>query len=150
LQAVAVHISDTQVIGEMFADPVDLSDLPPADPGPRPCERDAHDVWAADYDRDHAVWLCLPPGFSRGEVNAERHLFRGRVMRPGPVALDPSWDAVMMPGEAGLVVNVSASRLTGASIAGLVVGAMGVFVFAGALRHWLGERGRIAGELNAA
>jgi hypothetical protein len=28
------------------------------------------------------------------------------------------------------------------SIAGLAVGAMGVFVFAAALRHWLGERRR--------
>jgi hypothetical protein len=32
------------------------------------------------------------------------------------------------------------NRFTGASIAGLVVGAMGVFVFTVALRHWLGER----------
>jgi hypothetical protein len=30
--------------------------------------------------------------------------------------------------------------LTGASIAGLVVGVMGVFVFAAALRHWLNRR----------
>jgi hypothetical protein len=34
------------------------------------------------------------------------------------------------------------SRFTGASIAGLVVGAMGCFVFTVALRHWLGERRR--------
>jgi hypothetical protein len=34
------------------------------------------------------------------------------------------------------------SRFTGASVAGLVVGAMGAFVFAVALRHWLGERRR--------
>ncbi len=39
-----------------------------------------------------------------------------------------------------VVVDTTASRFTGASIAGLVVGAMGVFVFAVALRHWLGER----------
>ena len=36
------------------------------------------------------------------------------------------------------VLEVGDGRLTGASIAGLVVGAMGVFVFAVALRHWLG------------
>jgi hypothetical protein len=39
-----------------------------------------------------------------------------------------------------LGVNPALSRFTGASIAGLVVGAMGVFVFTVALRHWLGER----------
>jgi len=37
-------------------------------------------------------------------------------------------------------VDTTATRLTGASIAALVVGAMGVFVFTVALRHWLGER----------
>ncbi len=37
-------------------------------------------------------------------------------------------------------VDTTASRFHGASIAGLVVGAMGVFVFTVGLRHWLGER----------
>jgi hypothetical protein len=37
-------------------------------------------------------------------------------------------------------LQVGHGRLTGASVAGLVVGAMGVFVFTVALRHWLGER----------
>ncbi len=39
-----------------------------------------------------------------------------------------------------VLVDATASRLHGASIAGLVVGAMGLFVFPVALRHWLGER----------
>ena len=39
-----------------------------------------------------------------------------------------------------VTVDTTASRFHGGSIAGLVVGAMGVFVFAVALRHWLGER----------
>ncbi|MHC4502340.1 MAG: hypothetical protein ACYTFI_03465 [Planctomycetota bacterium] len=57
-----------------------------------------------------------------------------------------------LPGEATWVdyhtlylrpyVTVGTSRFTGASIAGLVVGAMGVFVFTVALGHWLGERRR--------
>ena len=38
-------------------------------------------------------------------------------------------------------LDTTASRFHGASIAGLVVGAMGVFVFTVALRHWLRERG---------
>ncbi len=44
-------------------------------------------------------------------------------------------------GEAYLYwLDTYASRLHGASIAGLVVGAMGVFVFTVALRHWLNQR----------
>ena len=38
-----------------------------------------------------------------------------------------------------VTVDTTASRFTGASVAGLVVGAMGVFVFAVAFRDWLGE-----------
>ncbi|MHC4502893.1 MAG: hypothetical protein ACYTFI_06280 [Planctomycetota bacterium] len=44
------------------------------------------------------------------------------------------------PGFLVFYLDTTASRFTGASIAGLVVGAMGVFVFAVALRHWLSER----------
>jgi hypothetical protein len=43
-------------------------------------------------------------------------------------------------------MDISGSRFTGASIAGLVVGAMGVFVFAVALRHWFEERRRFREE----
>ena len=42
-----------------------------------------------------------------------------------------------------LCVDPTASRLHPASIAGLVIGAMGVFVFAVALRHWLRERRKL-------
>ena len=42
-----------------------------------------------------------------------------------------------------IFINTDRSRFTGASIAGLVVGAMGVFVFAVALRHWLKERRKL-------
>ena len=38
------------------------------------------------------------------------------------------------------MLDTATPRFHGASIAGLVVGAMGVFVFAVALRHWLGAR----------
>ncbi len=54
--------------------------------------------------------------------------------------------------DTGLVrtfLDTTASRFTGASIAGLVVGAMGVFVFTVALRHWLGERRRFREEARA-
>ena len=43
-------------------------------------------------------------------------------------------------GSVDISILTTASRFTGASIAGLVVGAMGVFVFTVALRHWLRER----------
>ncbi|MHC4200656.1 MAG: hypothetical protein ACYSU0_11745 [Planctomycetota bacterium] len=46
-------------------------------------------------------------------------------------------------------IDATASRFTGASIAGLVVGAMGVFVFTVALRHWLWERRTFREEARA-
>ena len=46
-------------------------------------------------------------------------------------------------------LDAAASPFTGASIAGLVVGAMGVFVFTVALRHWLRERRRFREEARA-
>jgi hypothetical protein len=39
-----------------------------------------------------------------------------------------------------LGIDTTASRFTGATIAGLVVGAMGAFVFGAALGHWLNRR----------
>ncbi|MHC4199441.1 MAG: hypothetical protein ACYSU0_05570 [Planctomycetota bacterium] len=48
-----------------------------------------------------------------------------------------------------LALDTTASRFHGATIAGLVVGAMGVFVFTVALRHWLGERRRFREEARA-
>ncbi len=47
------------------------------------------------------------------------------------------------------IVDTQRGRLHGATIAGLVVGAMGVFVFAVALRHWLGERRKLREEARA-
>ncbi|MHC4200191.1 MAG: hypothetical protein ACYSU0_09390 [Planctomycetota bacterium] len=44
------------------------------------------------------------------------------------------------PNQADLLVDTTRSRFTGASVAGLAVGAMGVFVFTAALRHWLDLR----------
>jgi hypothetical protein len=49
----------------------------------------------------------------------------------------------------GPAVDATASRFTGASVAGLVVGAMGLFVFTVALRHWLGERRVLREEARA-
>jgi len=50
--------------------------------------------------------------------------------------VDLDWIALMR----APFVDASASRFHPASVSGFVVGAMGVFVFAIALRHWLGER----------
>ena len=50
------------------------------------------------------------------------------------------WNGRVVEHPRGLAVDTTASRWHGASIAGLVVGAMGVFVFTAALGHWLGER----------
>jgi len=59
--------------------------------------------------------------------------FTGRACCHPLMDCRPGWyhETFIVPGD---------SRFTGASIAGLVVGAMGVFVFSVALRHWLKER----------
>ncbi len=49
----------------------------------------------------------------------------------------------------GPCINTMASRFHGASIAGLVVDAMGVFALTVALRHWLGERRRFGEDARA-
>jgi hypothetical protein len=48
-----------------------------------------------------------------------------------------------------LIVFLDAGRWHEASIAGLVVGAMGVFVFTVAFRHWFGERRKFRGQARA-
>ncbi|MHC4250544.1 MAG: hypothetical protein ACYS9X_15555 [Planctomycetota bacterium] len=40
------------------------------------------------------------------------------------------------------ILHTTASRLTGESVAGLIVGAMGIFIFSMYLRRWLRERMR--------
>jgi hypothetical protein len=85
------------------------------------------------------VYILLPPGAGAdiGQV------FRGRVC----VASFGGPEALTTP--VTLAVDATASRFHPASIAGLVVGAMGAFVFAVALGHWLGERRRLREEARA-
>jgi hypothetical protein len=71
-------------------------------------------------------------------ADLERPTYYGRVFTLGDETI---LDVAHVVG-----IDVGTSRFTGASIAGLVVGAMGVFVFTVALRHWLGERRRFRGE----
>jgi hypothetical protein len=47
-------------------------------------------------------------------------------------------------GRGVIIIDPTASYLTGASIAGLVVGAMGVFIFGLYLRRWLVNRKALA------
>ena len=46
-------------------------------------------------------------------------------------------------------VGTTSSRFTAPSVVGLIVGAMGVFVFTVALGHWLGERRKFREEARA-
>ncbi|MHC4201333.1 MAG: hypothetical protein ACYSU0_15190 [Planctomycetota bacterium] len=76
------------------------------------------------------VWAGQPHG---QRVGAFKHInIKGRLYSPGSYGPGLLYE--------GQWVDATASRFTGESIAGLVVGAMGVFVLAVALRHWLGER----------
>jgi len=75
----------------------------------------------------------VPPSGAGLKENAEVRLY-GRLVpshRSRPSEPTEYW---------GFAFSTAASRFTGVSIAGLVVGAMGVFVFAVALRHWIERR----------
>jgi len=53
---------------------------------------------------------------------------------------------ILARGRSGLDLITRASRFTSASIAGLAVGAMGIFIFGLYLRRWLRERTALASE----
>jgi hypothetical protein len=66
----------------------------------------------------------------------------GRIVRGRSVLVrTPSDDAINF-----FLVDTARGRFTGASVAGLVVGAMGCFIFGLYLRAWLRERKALAGE----
>ncbi len=66
-----------------------------------------------------------------GVGGRKRLSFRGRI------GVDRAGYDVLIMGQ---------DRLTGASVGGLAVGAMGCFIFGLYLRRWLGERKALAGE----
>ncbi|MHC4503115.1 MAG: hypothetical protein ACYTFI_07410 [Planctomycetota bacterium] len=87
-----------------------------------------------DADPGAVAWLPLL-GVDRRRNCGEMQRLEARLVlreRFGPVPY------LCMPAPRVLVVDLTSGRFHGASIAGLVVGAMGVFVFTAALRHWLG------------
>ncbi|MHC5057023.1 MAG: hypothetical protein ACYTKD_20285 [Planctomycetota bacterium] len=95
-----------------------------------PCDAPASEAAArldveVPPDSEDWIWVAV----DRERVPPQRSVreFRGRV------AYDP-----FAPG--GVVVETHLGRLTGAAVAGLVVGAMGVFIFGLYLRRWLLER----------
>ncbi|MHC4200654.1 MAG: hypothetical protein ACYSU0_11735 [Planctomycetota bacterium] len=91
----------------------------------------------------YASFVVWDPVNQLREFSSGPIVLRGRIFteRPGH---PPRGRPVVLNG-----IDVTSSRLTGASVAGLVVGAMGVFVFTVALRHWLGERRRFREDARA-
>jgi len=101
------------------------------------------------YSPDTWVWASRAGGHGVSANN-------GHDLRPGPGGQVTVYGRVSVYAvrwsegyRAQYVVDNHSSRFTGASIAGLVVGAMGVFVFTVALRHWLGDRRRFREEARA-
>jgi len=86
------------------------------------------------YTTSVRVPASLQPSAPKGseDVFLGRVVFGDRWAFPSPSA----WPVLQAE------INTAASRFTGASVASVVVGAMGVFVFTVASRHWLGERRR--------
>jgi len=90
-------------------------------------------------DERVAFEVTLPPGAPPPTPDAEI-ISAGRLIvgyPRGPMYL-------MRP--PFLVLDTTASRFHGASVAGLVVGAMGCFIFGLYLRAWLGERKALASQ----
>ncbi|MHC4198595.1 MAG: hypothetical protein ACYSU0_01190 [Planctomycetota bacterium] len=89
----------------------------------------AEDFYIFDHDVAMGLWntelLSPPPG---SPAQRARVALRGRLLLRNQYGMNK------------LVLDPNASRFHGASIAGIVVGAMGVFVFSVALRHWLEQR----------
>jgi hypothetical protein len=87
---------------------------------------------------DEGRWIY---GSGRGEALdtslSTPQALRGRYWR-NPSTED---ELVGLPG-----LRIAASRFTGASVAGLVVGAMGCFIFGLYLRAWLRERKALASQ----
>jgi hypothetical protein len=86
----------------------------------------------------------------RGVIVFVRGTFHMEENRSDPAEVHgPLYGRVIRYAVTMVQMDTLTSRFHPASIAGLVVGAMGAFVFAAALRHWLGERGRFRGEASA-
>ena len=83
-------------------------------------------------DGDRCVLVLILAEEQRRSVHEGDAVFTGRI-----AGVDPGEDTPPL-----VHLDTTASRFAGASIAGLVVGVMGVFVFGAALRHWLNERRR--------
>ncbi|MHC4249523.1 MAG: hypothetical protein ACYS9X_10395 [Planctomycetota bacterium] len=85
-------------------------------------------------EKDHAIHVCLPrtgPTPPNGEIRA----FTGRVIYIHHTTFHPDQ-----------LIHAAAGRLTAESIAGLVIGAMGCFIFGLYLRAWLRERKALASQ----
>jgi hypothetical protein len=90
-------------------------------------------------DGKGGVFVLVPGAADVFGMREKRFTFTGRV-RP-----NPDWPSMLpppprQPPSNYYVIDAGAGRWAAPTIAGLVVGAMGVAVFAVALRHWLGRR----------
>ena len=91
-------------------------------------------------DRKTVVRVHLRPSGTLPPLDGSPVTVKGRVTSPSP------WIFIEDDFPRAFVVRADASRLHGASIAGLVVGGMGCFIFGLYLRRWLREREALAGE----
>ena len=96
-----------------------------------PVKTVAHLPWILDLDSLHGtISVRVRAPYKRRFERGSELVLLGRLRQTG----------------GSLSLDKTASRFHGASVAGLVVGAMGVFVFTVALRHWLGERRKFREE----
>jgi hypothetical protein len=113
-----------------------------------------HLIWAHDrftatclrwQGKWHACWVFHELA-SSGSSPGSPLVLRGRLLRPSEM---PSLrDVTPVPDDASkcLALVGGGSRFHPASVAGLVVGAMGCFIFGLYLRSWLRERKALASQ----
>ncbi|MHC4251708.1 MAG: hypothetical protein ACYS9X_21515 [Planctomycetota bacterium] len=88
-------------------------------------------------------YVTVAVGKHHGVAEVELHYEHDKKPVHGDVGV---WSGRLTVGNGGfLAVDTTVSRFHGASIAGLVVGAMGCFIFGLYLRRWLIERKALAG-----
>jgi len=109
--------------------------------------------------RDHLISAGVDPTYAlrrnrNGELrvqfsNRDYRMIQARGLRLGSSVRGRVVKADLWSGGTLVEVDTRSPRISGSAIAGLVVGAMGVFVFTVALRHWLGERRKFREEAGA-
>ena len=117
-----------------------MAPLPVQDPGPFT----KHEFPLSSVD----IWVQVSRDIASPPLGTNA-TFRGRAVFVNRHFGRNPFDHHSSGGHVYVTIDATVGRFHPASIAGLVVCAMGVFVFTVALRHWLGKRRKLRQEATA-